>query len=85
VSSQEQPHDVVGAHTWQKRWDTGRKGGDTMTVNQGLDLTGRAENGGNPSRAMPQTHLLFSRISRGRPLASGSESLRLGEIFRVNI
>jgi len=28
-----QPHDVVGANTWLKRWAEGRKGEDGMKVN----------------------------------------------------
>jgi len=47
-----QPHDVVGANTWLKRWAEGRKGEDGMTVNQELDLDGRAENGRNLGRAI---------------------------------
>jgi len=37
-----------------------------MKVNQELDLDGRAENGRNLGRAIPQTHLLFSKISQYR-------------------
>ena len=66
VSSQTQPHDVVWANTWLKRWAEGRKGEDDMTVNQELDLDGRAENGRNLGRSIPQTHLLFSKISQYR-------------------
>jgi hypothetical protein len=50
---------------WLKRWAEGRKGEDTMTVNQELDLAGRAENGRNLGRAISQTHLPF-KISRCR-------------------
>jgi hypothetical protein len=39
-----------------------------MIVNQALDFAGRAENGKNLSRAIPQTHLLFSKISGCRSL-----------------
>ena len=38
-------------------WDKGRKGDVDMTVNQERDLVGRAENGINLGRAIPQTHL----------------------------
>jgi len=44
---------------WLKRWDECRKGEDDMTVNQELDLDGRAENRGNLNRAIPWTHLPF--------------------------
>ena len=37
-----------------------------MIVNQELDLGGRAENGRNLGRAIPQTHLFFSKISQYR-------------------
>jgi len=47
-------------------WDECRKGEDDMTVNQELDLVGRVENEGNLGRAIPQTHLLFSKINRCR-------------------
>jgi len=66
VSSHTQPHDVVGANTWLKRWAGGRKGEDVMKVNQELDLGGRAENDRDLGRAIPQTHLLFSKISEYR-------------------
>jgi hypothetical protein len=49
----------VGENTWLKRWAEGRKGEDVMKVDQELDLDGRAENGRNLWRAIPQTHLLF--------------------------
>ena len=52
VSSQSQPHDVVGSNTCLKMWDKGSKGEDGMTVNQELDLDGRAENRGNLSRTI---------------------------------
>jgi len=51
---------------WLKRWAEDRKGEDGMTVNQELNLDGRAENGRNLDRAIPQTHLLFSKINRCR-------------------
>jgi hypothetical protein len=49
----------VGENTWLKRWAEGRKCEDDMKVDQELDLDGRAENGRNLGRAIPQTHLLF--------------------------
>jgi hypothetical protein len=61
------PHDVVWANTWLKRWIEIRKCKDVMTVNRGMDLAGRAENGGNLGSGIPQTNLIFSRISWGRP------------------
>ena len=65
MSSHNQPHDVVGANNWLKRWAQGRKGKDDM--NQEFDLAGRPENGGNLGRAIPQTHLLVSKIRRDIP------------------
>jgi len=56
---------------WLKRWAEDRKGEDGMTVNQELNLDGRAVNGRNLGRAIPQTHLLSSKISQYRSLASG--------------
>jgi hypothetical protein len=56
----------VGENTWLKRWAEGRKCEDDMKVDQELDLDGRAENGRNLGRAIPQTHLLFSKINRCR-------------------
>jgi len=56
----------MGANTWLKKWAEGRKGEDAMTINQELNLAGRAENGENLGRAIPQTHLLFLKISRCR-------------------
>ena len=47
------PHDVVGVTMWLKRWAEGRKGEDGMSVNQELNLDGRAENGRNLGRAIP--------------------------------
>jgi hypothetical protein len=47
------------ANTWLKRWVEGREGEASMKVNQELDLDGRAENGRNLGRVIPQTHLLF--------------------------
>lgn len=55
----------VGANTFLKRWVEVRKGTNAMTVNRGLDLAGRAENGGNLGRAMPQTRLLFLKNQPG--------------------
>ncbi|MBW1672924.1 MAG: hypothetical protein JRF06_04860 [Deltaproteobacteria bacterium] len=46
---------------WLKRWAEDRKGEDGMTVNQELNLDGRAVNGRNLGWAIPQTHLLFSK------------------------
>ena len=46
---------------WLKRWDEYRKGEDDMTVNQELDLDGRAENQGNLVRAILWTHLPFKK------------------------
>ena len=68
VSNQNQPHDVVEVTIWLKMWSECRKGEDGMTVNQELDLDGRAENGGNLSRAIPWTHLPVKKISRCRTL-----------------
>jgi len=36
-------------------------------MNQEFDLAGRPENGGNLGRAIPQTHLLVSKIRRDIP------------------
>jgi len=66
VSNHNLPHDVVGANTFLKRWAEDRKGEDAMKVTQELDLDERAENGRNLDRAIPQTHLLFSKINRCR-------------------
>jgi hypothetical protein len=55
-------------------WRAGaRKGADPLAVNRGLDLAGRAENGGNLGRAIPHTHLLFLKIS---PCSSPDTCLR---------
>jgi hypothetical protein len=61
----------VGVNSWLKRWAEGRKGEDVMKVNQELDLGWRTENGRNLGRDIPQTHLLSSKISQYRSLASG--------------
>jgi hypothetical protein len=53
---------------WLKRWAEGRKGEDGMKVNQELNLDGRAVNGRNLSKTIPQTHLLSSKISQYRSL-----------------
>jgi len=37
------------------------KGGDAKSVNRGLDLAGRAENGRNLGKTIPQTHLPFKK------------------------
>ena len=63
MSNQNQPHDVVVATMRLKRWAEGKKGEDGMTVNQGLDLAGRAENGRNLGRAIPQTRLPFLKLA----------------------
>ena len=63
VSNQNQPHDDVVATMRLKRWAEGKKGEDNMTVNQELDLAGRAENGRNLGRAIPQTHLPFLKLA----------------------
>jgi len=46
-----------------KRWAEGKKGEDSMTVNQELDLAGRAENGRKLGRAIPQIHLPFLKAA----------------------
>jgi len=66
ASSHNQPHDVVEVNTWLKRWAEGRKGEDGVKVNQELNLDERAENGRNLGRTIPQTHLLFLKISQYR-------------------
>ena len=48
-----------GITMWLKRWAEGRKGEDGMTVKQELYLDGRAENGRNLGKTIPQTHRLF--------------------------
>ncbi len=53
VSSQIQPHDVVGAAHWLKLRAGARKGADAETVPGGLKLARRAENRGNLGRAIP--------------------------------
>jgi len=79
VSNHNLAHDVVG-NRWLKRWAGGRKGEDGMTVNQEPDLDGRAENGRNLGRAIPQTHLLFSKINRCRsPDTRGATYNRLSD------
>ena len=50
---------------WLKRWAEDRKGEDGMTVNQEPNLDGRAVNGRNLGKAIPQTHLLFFQKSAG--------------------
>jgi hypothetical protein len=40
-----------------ERWAECSKGEDGMTVNQELDLDGRAENGRNLGKVLPQPHL----------------------------
>ena len=53
MSSQIQPHDVVGATHWLKLRAGARKGADAETVTGGLDLARRAENRGNLGKAIP--------------------------------
>jgi hypothetical protein len=53
VSSQIQPHDVVGAIHWLKLKAGARKGADAETVTGGLDLARRSENRGNLGKAIP--------------------------------
>ena len=63
---------------WLKRWAGDRKGEDGMTVNQELNLDGRAVNVRNLGKAIPQTHLLFSKINRCRsPDTRGTKYNRL--------
>ena len=57
VSSQIQPHDVVGATDWLKLRAEAMKGADADTVTGGLDLAIRAENRGHLGRPIPLTHL----------------------------
>ena len=63
MSNQNQPHDDVVATMRLKRWAEGKKGEDNMTVNQELDLAGRAENGRKLGRTIPQTHLPFLKLA----------------------
>ena len=53
MSSQIQPHDVVGATHWLKLRAGARKGADTETVTGGLDLARRAENRKNLGKVIP--------------------------------
>ena len=53
MSSQIQPHDVVGATHWIELKAGARKGADVETVTGGLDLARRAENPRNLGRAIP--------------------------------
>ena len=77
MSSHNQPHVVVGVPMWLKRWAECRKGRDGMTVNQELDLDGRAENGRNLGRAIPQTHLLSLKISWCRSLDTRGQHIAI--------
>jgi len=51
-----------------------------MTVNQELDLVRRAENGGNLGRTIPQTDLLFLKISRACREPLGRETCRRAHV-----
>ena len=52
VSSQIQPHDVVGATDWLKLRAGATKGADADTVTEGVGVAIRAENRGNLSRGI---------------------------------
>ena len=52
VSSQIQPHDVVGATHWLELKAGARIGEGAETVTGGLDLVRRAENRGNLGRSI---------------------------------
>jgi hypothetical protein len=83
VSNKKRPHDVVEPNTCLKMWDKGSKGEDGMIVHQELGLDGRAENGGNPGRAIPWNHVPFEKS--GGPFES-LQVKRIGLwILRVNI
>ncbi len=77
VSSQNQPYDVVVATCWLKLRTGARKGADANTVTQALDLATSRK----PSRkfgwSYPLNSSISSKITRCRPPASGSYSLRL--------
>jgi len=64
VASQTQPHDVVWVTIWLKGWAENKKDKDDITVNQELDLDGRAENGRNLGRATSKP-ISFSQKSAG--------------------
>ena len=53
VSSQIQPHDVVGATHWLELKAWARKSAGAETVTGGLDLARRAENRGNLGSPFP--------------------------------
>jgi len=61
VSNQNQPHDVVRVTIWLKIWDEHRKCEDDITVNQVLDLDGRAKNRRNLVRTIPWAYLPFKK------------------------
>jgi len=64
VSSQIQPHAVVGTTHWSKLRAGARKGADAETVTGVLDLARRAENRGNLGKSIPWTHLPFKKSAR---------------------
>ena len=53
MSSQIQPHDVVGATHWLQLKAGAMKGADAEMVTGGLDLARRAENRGILGRSIP--------------------------------
>ena len=53
MSSQIQPHDVVGATHWLELKAGARKGADAAKVPEGLDFARGAGNRGNLGRAIP--------------------------------
>jgi len=59
-----------------------RKGADVMKVNQELGVAGRRENRGSFVRAIPQTHILFSKTRIFRD-GSVSGTLPMRQIFRT--
>ena len=50
-----------GVNTWLKILDECRKGEHGSKMNQERDSAGRAENGRNLGRAIPQTHLFLRK------------------------
>jgi len=69
VSSQIQPHDVVGATHWLELKAGARIGAGAETVTGGLYLARRAKNPRNLGRTIPCTRLFFQK--------SGSIGLRI--------
>ncbi len=61
MSSQIQPHDVVGATLWLKLRAGAMKGVDAETLTGGLDLAVRAESRENLGIAIPCTRLFFQK------------------------